>query len=256
MSGNEGRTLETTETSVDILETVRESEGASLTELQEQMEIPKSTLYYHLNTLEKRGLLVREANEYHLGMKFVVYGQSARTRKDEYELAQETTHQLANQLDEDVDFSVEEQGQIIVLHHTVGESGKHGYSFELKQTINMPTTASGRAILAEYPESRVSEIVSRWGFQGTEDAPTDEAALADRLEKIRERGFAINDEEWMDGLCAVSSAVKYPDGSVLGALSVIIPSFRFDAENVDDLVTPLLNEVAQLEERIEARQRR
>lgn len=256
MNGDEERTLETTETSIDILETVRELEGASLTVLQDQMEIPKSTLYYHLNTLEKRGLLVREGHEYHLGMMFLVYGQNARTRKEEYELAHETTHQLADRLNEDVDFSVEEQGQIVVLHNVASEAEKHGFSFELGQTINMPTTAAGRAILAEYPESRVNEIVSRWGFQGTEDAPTDREALFDRLEDVRERGFAINDEEWMNGLCAVSSAAKYPDGSVLGALSVIIPSFRFDAESVDGLATPLLNAVAELEEGIAARQER
>lgn len=254
MAGDTQRTLATTETSIDILETIRELEGASLTVLQKQMDIPKSTLYYHLNTLERRGYLVQEGSEYHLGMKFLVYGQYARNRKKEYQLAQETTHQLANQLDEDVDFSVEEHGQIVVLHHVVGESARHGFSFELGQTINMPTTASGRAILAEYPETRVDEIVSRWGFQGADDTSGDRERLFERLEAVRERGFAINDEEWMEGLCAVSSAVKYPDGAVLGALSVIIPSFRFDAEDVDDLTTPLLNAAAQLEEKVEARQ--
>lgn len=254
MARDAQRTLTTTETSLEVLETIRKLEGASLTDLQNQMDVPKSTLYYHLNTLERRGYLVQEGSEYHLGMKFLVYGQYVRNRKKEYQLAQETTHQLANQLDEDVDFSVEEHGQLVVLHHVVGESARHGFSFELGQTINMPSTAAGRAILAEYPESRVDEIVARWGLEGVEDAPMDRDALFDRLEDVRERGFAINDEEWMTGLCAVSSAATCPDGSVLGALSVIIPSFRFDAAEVDDLAAPLLDAVAQLEERILERQ--
>lgn len=247
------RTLETTGTSIDVLETIWELEGASLDELRTRMDVAKSTLYYHLNTLQQRGYLVREGNDYYLSMKFLVFGQHVKTRKREHGLAQETTHQLADQLNEDVDFSVEEHGQLVVLHHRIGESPKHGLDFELGQFLNMPTTAAGRAILAEYPESRVDEIVSRWGFRGTEKAPTDREELADRLADVRARGFAVNNAEWIEGLCAVSSAASYPDGSVLGALSVIIPSFRFDEENVDDLATPLLNAVSRLEERLAER---
>lgn len=244
------RTLETTETSLDVLETIRELEGAPLSVLRDEMNVPKSTLYYHLNTLENRGYLVKEDNEFKLGLTFLVHGQYIKTREDEYVMAQETTEQLGNQLGEDVDFSVEENGQLFVLHHVLGESAKHGFSFELGRPLNVPTSAAGRAILAEYPRSRVDDIVSQWGFEGTEDAPRDRETLHDRLEAVRERGYSINDEEWIRGLCAVSAAVNYPDGSVLGALSVIIPSFRFDPEKLDGLTTPLLKSVDELEVRL------
>lgn len=244
------RTLETTETSLDVLETVRELEGASLRVLQDEMDVPKSTLYYHLNTLESRGYVVKEGPEYKLGLTFLVHGQYVKTREDEFVMAQETTQQLGNQLGEDVDFSVEENGQLIVLHHVLGESAKHGFSFELGRPLNVPTSAAGRAILAEYPRSRVDDIVSRWGFEGTEDAPRDREALYERLEAVRERGYAVNNEEWIRGLCAVSAAVNYPDGSVLGALSVIIPSFRFDPENLNNLTAPLLESIDEFEERL------
>lgn len=250
MVENTERTLETTDTSINVLETIRELEGASLATLQERMDVPKSTLYYHLNTLERRGYLDKAGTEYNLGMKFLVFGQYVKTREREYVLAQETTQQFAAQIDEDVDFSVEENGQLIVLHHVLGESVKHGFSFELGRPLNIPTTAAGKAILSEYPRSSVDEIVSRWGFEGTENAPSDRETLHDRLEAVRERGYAINNEEWIEGLCSVSSPVCRPDGSVLGALSIIIPSFRFDPENLDGLTTPLLNATAELEERL------
>lgn len=244
------RTLETTETSIDVLETVRTEEGASLVALQDCLDIPKSTLYYHLNTLVHRGYLVKTGTEYNLGMKFLVHGQYVKSRERSYVLAQETTHQLANRIGEDVDFSVEENGQLMVLHHILGESAKHGFSFELGKPLNLPTTAAGKAILSEYPRSRVDEIVSTWGFEGTADAPTDRETLHDRLDTVRKRGYAVNDEEWIEGLCAVSAPVVKPDGTTLGALSIIIPSFRFDPENLNGLTTPLLNATAELEARL------
>lgn len=244
------RTLETTETSLDVLETLRRLDGARLHGLQEELELPKSTLYYHLNTLENRGYVVKKDNEYKLGLTFLVHGQYVKTREDEYVLAQEATQQLESEIGEDVDFSMEENGQLIVLHHVFGESARHGFSFELGRPHNVPTAAAGRAIMAEYPRSRVDDIVSQWGFEGTENAPSDRETLYERLEDVRERGYAVNNEEWIKGLCAVSAAVNYPDGTVMGALSVIIPSFRFDPENIGDLTTPLLSSVDDLEARL------
>jgi IclR family acetate operon transcriptional repressor len=250
MDDSTERTLETTETSLDVLETLRELEGASLNTLQDRIEIPKSTLYYHVNTLENRGYIVKENNEYKLGFTFLVYGQYVKAREDENVMAKEATQKLGSQLGEDVDFSIEENGQLIVLHHVLGESAKHGNSFELGEPLNLPSSSAGRAILAEYPRSRVDEIVSQWGFEGTKDGPTDRKSLYNRLDMVQERGYAINDEEWISGLCAISGAVNYPDGSVLGALSIIIPSFRFDPDNLNGLSTPLMNTIDELEARL------
>jgi DNA-binding IclR family transcriptional regulator len=244
------RTLETTETSFDVIEVIQELEGATLSEIRDRMDVPKSTLYYHLNTLERRGYLIKERGEYNVGLKFLVHGQYARTRRPEFELARESTSRLANQLNENADFSVEEHGQLMVIHHVVGESAKHG--FQLGQAENMPTTAAGKAILAEYPRSRVEEIVAEHGFEGTDRAPTSVEDLLDRLETVRERGFAVNDEEWVEGLCAMSGAVTHPDGSVLGALSVMLPSFRFDEETMESYALPLRESLDRLEGRLES----
>lgn len=247
------RTLDTTDTSIDVLETIRDLDGATLVGLQRRLDLPKSTLYYHVKTLEHRGYVVREGDEYHLGMKFLLHGQYLKTRKREFELAHGATQRLADRLDEDADFSVEEHGRLMVVHHVVGESVKHGFGFQLARPINLPATAAGRAILAEYPRSKVEDIVSRRGFGGLDGAPSDMEALFERLEAVRTTGYAVNDEEWVEGLCAVSASVTEPDGSVLGALSVIVPSFRFDDEHLDDLTTPLRSEVSDLEERLESR---
>lgn len=247
MVDSKNRTLDTTETSIDTLETIRELEGATPTTLQKRMDIPKSTLYYHLNTLEQRGYLVKDGAKYKLAMKFLVHGQYVKTREREFIAAQEATNDLSSELGEDTDFSVAENGQLIVLHYSIEESAKHGVGFELGRPLNLPTSASGRAILSTYPRSRVEEIVANHGFKGTEAAPNDLATLHDRLDAIRERGYAINDEEWIPGLCAVSGPVTYPDGSVLGALSVIIPSFRFERDDLQRLTSPLMAAVEDLE---------
>lgn len=252
MTDDDVRTLATLETAIEIVELIQEMEGARLADLHEETGIPKSTLHYHVRTLEEHGYLVKEGVEFHVGMKFLVHGQYARSRKRAYQLAGETVHDLANRINEDVDFSIEEHGNLMVLHHVVGNTAESG--FQLGQTYDFTSTAAGKAILSEYPRSRVEEIVDDQGFtQYTENTITDRQAFFEELERSRERGYTLNQEEWVEGLYAVSSPVKYPDGEVVGALSVWAPSFRFDIDVLeDDISRPLLNAVSDLEEQIES----
>lgn len=112
----------------------------------------------------------------------------------------------------------------------------------------MHTGASGKAFLAEYSTERVNEIIDRWGLPAlTETTITDRERLFEELKEIRDRGYAYNNQENLEGMRAISAVVHNPDGSILGALSIYGPAYRLNQSEMDDLATVLLENISKLE---------
>lgn len=225
--------IRTTLTSLRILETICRQEDVRLAQLVNELELAKSTVYDHLQTLQDARYVVKEGNVYHPGLKLTELGESAMDRRsDVYTDARAYTDELSERTEGVADFSVEEHGRLISLFSDLYHR-RESVGLDEQRTFYMHNTAAGKAILAEFDHERVREIVHRWGLpQETERTITEVAALFDELRTTRQRGFAINDNEAIQGLYSVSKTVCFPDGRVCGAFSVDVPSYRIN----DDLV--------------------
>jgi DNA-binding IclR family transcriptional regulator len=51
--------------------------------------------------------------------------------------------------------------------------------------------------------------------------------LADELERVRERGYAYDDEETLVGLRCVAAPIYSSEGTVVAAISFSVPAYRF-----------------------------
>lgn len=245
------RRIKTTETSFEIVELLKQLEGATMSELSDRLDLANSTIHGHLKTLEKNRLVVKEGNEYHVGLRFFHYGEYTRWRKPEYRYVPEKIEELVELTQEGSNFAVEEHGQMIVLF---GDSTPEDPIYDTGKFFHMHDNASGKAILAEMTDERVTEVLDRWGLPATtEHTITDRDALFDELETIRDRGYAFNREELLTGLNAVATVVQRPDSSILGALSVGGPSYRIRGPRLEEeLPEVLLQTNAELEAEIRA----
>jgi len=243
-----GRTLATTETSFRVIETIRERNGATMEELATELGLAKSTIHGHLFTLIKNHYIVKEDDKYQLGLRFFNLGEYVRTRREVYTRVHNTVVSLSREINEEVDFSVEEYGRTIVLFDTLGHGVKRG--FQIGQYFYMNTNAAGKAILSELPNERVEQILGYWGMPAeTSKTITDREALYAELKQTRERGYATNDEENFEGIRAISSTIHDPDGSILGALAISGPKYRLPDN--EDLIKPLSAAITDLEDDIE-----
>jgi len=225
-----GRVLQTTAASLQIVDHVLEREGASLSELVEATGLAKSTVHSHLETLAAYGYVVNEDNRYHLGAKFCHLGDYVRTRKEYHRVAEEVVAELAAESTMDADFAVEEHGRIISLYGDLEFANSPRFLID-GRPFHVHTTASGKAIVAEYDDERVRSIVDRWGLPAaTDHSITAEAELFEELERVREQGYAENREESIEGFWAVGKAVTSPRGKVYGSLNLSGPSYLVDDE--------------------------
>lgn len=102
--------VKTTQRSLDIIETLREMDGARLTELADRLELPNSTVHNHLSTLMERDYVLKDGDVYRVSLRFLDLGEYARNRRKVYELAKPEIGELADETGEVANLLVEENG--------------------------------------------------------------------------------------------------------------------------------------------------
>jgi len=243
--GKESR--RTSQTSLRIIEAVSELGHATLTEISEYCGIPTSTLHTHLQTLEQGEYLIKQGNEYCLGMKMFHLGKKARRRDERYQIARKEAWELSNKVGEEVSFAIEENEQMIIVYDELASPSDKG--FQIGRYFSMHSSASGKAALAEFEDDRVREIVNKQGLEKyTKNTISSEAVLFDELDQIRKQGYAVNNQEEVDGLKAIGVAINEPNGRLFGTLDIAGPPYRLPDNEV--IAKKLQNAVKNIEKSI------
>jgi len=107
--------------------------------------------------------------------------------------------------------------------------------------VFLHATAGGKCILAHSDESEVESVLEQIGLpRRTAKTITEAEALYEELAKVRENGYAINQEEHIDGLNAVAVPISGGNQRILGALVVSGPTNRVNGTRLKHELPDLL----------------
>lgn len=244
MSQEERAPIKSAKTTFEIVETLVEMDGAGVSELAERLGKPKSTVHDHLRTLLERRYIVKTDDAYHVGTRFLEIGEFARNRMKIYEIAKPEVQELATKTNEHANMMVEEHGLGVFLYKAEGDEAVE-LDTHSGMRVPMQTTALGKSIMAHLPEERVHEILDRHGMPRiTENTITDRGELFEELETIRERDYALDREERIEGMRCVAAPIKVDD--VLSAVSVSGPTHRLNGERFQEVIPDMVLRAANV----------
>jgi len=222
------RTVQSVQTAIRIIEHLREVGEAGVTELATAVDCSKGTVHSHLATLLENEYVVRNGDRYGLSLKFLDLGEYVKSRLDIYDVVTEELDDLAAGTGEVAQFATEEHGRAVYLYKARGDQAVNTASTVGKREY-IHCISLGKAMLAHLPEERVEEIIDRHGLPAqTPNTITDRETLFEELETVRERGYAVDDEEMIEGIRCVAAPLT--DDGVVGAISISGPSSRMDGE--------------------------
>jgi DNA-binding IclR family transcriptional regulator len=217
--------IKTTQTVFGIIECLQRNDGATLTEVTNETERAKSTIHSHLQTLKDMEYVVEEDGEYDLGLKFLDHGHHAKKQLPITEAIGSTLEQLAEETGEVAWVMVEEHGKAVCLEVASGDRAVRTLDRTgLRTPLNFH--AAGKAILANLPSERLEAILDQHGLPAsTPNTITDREELYEELEATKERGYALNDGEAVEGIRSVAAPVMHED-EVVAAVNVQGPTKR------------------------------
>ncbi|MFC7157150.1 IclR family transcriptional regulator [Halomarina halobia] len=213
-----------------LVEWLVESEMASVTTMAEELDMPLSTVYDYVRTLESLNYLTKLPDgRYRVSTRYLKIGNEVRHRYEVYTVAEPELTELAADTGEYIALMIEEGGLGVILSMKEGEMASH---VKIHRTYagtrtRLNTTATGKAILARLPEERTRHIVDEYGLSSkTANTITDPDELFEELERIRNVGYAIDDEERFEGMRGIGVPVVSKPDETVGAIGLYGPAHR------------------------------
>lgn len=226
--------------SIDVLmEFSRSTPTMGVSELSARLGLPKSTTHRILNTLLSRGLVEKLPYEqYALGKAIIALSQSVWVNVNIRDRAAAVARSLAEESRESVYVGVPDDDHVLYV-----------YAVETSQRLTARTavgdrapyhcTAVGKAMLAFLPDAERARILNASPLVAcTPKSITDRLQLDEELRLVRDRGFAIDDEEHESSTRCIAAPFWEAENRVAGAISI--------SGRSSDLITGQLAERSQV----------
>jgi IclR family KDG regulon transcriptional repressor len=212
-----------------------------VSEIAQETGLHKATTHRIMMTLLNGGFLERtpDGERFRLGIRVVELGLGALRGLDLRRAAFPYMEQLVERFDETCDLGIFDRG--MVLYVEVVHS-QHSLTIAARVGRRLPAycTASGRVFLAFLPPEVAEPILNGPLTACTPKTITSPVKLREELEATRRRGYALDDEEFEEGIRAVSAPVRDIDGNVIAALSMPGPTNRMPPQRIREIVDALV----------------
>jgi len=215
---------------INILEFISRQSGgeAGLPELAAAMKLHKTTTHRIAHVLESRGFLRRspDSTRYRLGLHLYDLGYRALDNVNIRDEARPIMTRLAFEVGETAHLAVLDRAEVLYIERV---EAQRSLTMGSKLGARNPVycTALGKAILAWSPEAEVDQTLVGCRMEArTRNTFTSVLSLKRELERVRDRGYAIDDEEIEDGIRCISAPVLDPSERAVAAISVSGPAAR------------------------------
>ena len=221
--------LTTLDKGLTILETLaaHQSDGLTLTELGRAIGMHRSTLFRFLATLRARGYVQRDpaTDRYRLGVGALTLTAAFLNNLDLRQIARPFLQDLCDQTQELVHLTRLDRDEVVTIDRI---EGTQPVSLQTDIGARRPTycTASGKVFLAYMPIAEANRIFERGMDRKTATTITTPEEMHVHLAEARRRGYAIDDEERIEGVRCVASPIFDLDGHLTGTLSIAAPTVR------------------------------
>jgi len=251
---SENRGAKSIHRALDLLGILREhSSGLTLTELAQQLSLPKSTVHRILNTLLEHQFVreMPQQGRYALGYEVLRLSQACLESLDLVREAHPKLEALNSDLDETVLLGIldDSRHQVIYLDKLDSSQTVRLVS-HIGERAPVHCTALGKAALSCLESAELMPALADYEFeQFTERTIVDMETLLKELAEVRERGYAVDFQEYRPQVTCVAAPIRNHAGQPLAVVSVSAPSGRLGPQKQEEVgrrVVEVVEEISEL----------
>jgi DNA-binding IclR family transcriptional regulator len=215
-NGSAGNAIEKV---LSVLEALADQER--ITDLAETTGLPKSTVHRILQSLVAFGFATSDGSGCYLpGPRVLTLAGKVMHRLDPARLANPALQALRDRTGHTVHLALRNGDEAVYIEKLAGRK-PYEIPSRIGQSLLLHSTAIGKAILASLSDEEVAAICRRTGMpRRTTQTITSPADLLTHLTEVRRRGYAVDDEEDVEGMRCLGAAVTGNNGQVIGAVSI------------------------------------
>jgi DNA-binding IclR family transcriptional regulator len=200
-----------------------EDAGMGVSELARRANLPKSTVSRACTELVRHGLLDRQGDRLHLGIRLFEWGQAVEVPRTFRRLARPTLNELRDLTGQTVRLAVLEETTAVIVAVAAAVATRSP-AMRVGARLPLHATALGRALLAWSPDRLAERVIDDGLSPRTPRTVRTGADLRAHLAEARRTGSATEAEEHLPGHDAAAVPVLASGRRVVAALSVEGPS--------------------------------
>jgi DNA-binding IclR family transcriptional regulator len=225
-----------------VVEFVAAEGSTNFNAIVTELQLPRSSAHGLLHTLTAAGWLQQSelSRQYTLGLRAWQVGQRYSGHRDIEGIAKPVMDRLAGELNETVQLAQLDGVENVYIAISESEQPMRLAS-SVGSRLMVHATGVGKALLSMLdPAEAERRLRATTLARFTDNTITDVDELMNVVTKVRERGFAIDDEEYTSGCRCVAVPVLDDGAGLLIAMSVSMPSFRTDGSWPESVTGPLM----------------
>ncbi len=196
--------------------------------LAAETRLHPSTAHRILSVMVNNRLVDRiEPGTYRLGIRLLELGTLVKSRISVRQEALPFMQTLHQALGETVNLSVRHDDEVVYIERTAAGNSMMRVVQIIGARAPLHITAVGKIFLAADQPQNTANYIKRTGLpRFTENSLTDAAALSRELDRIRQDGYACDNEEAEKGVSCIGAGIYNDEGRLVAGLSVSAPSDR------------------------------
>jgi IclR family KDG regulon transcriptional repressor len=220
-------------------------------DIARKLGVNRSRVFRILKTLNARGFVDYDPDTqgYHLGVKFLHFGENVRERLDLRREAEPILVELAHLTGDSAHLLILQGERAVTIDRRQGENRLQVAS-PIGQSLPLYVGASPKILLAYLPEAERERIIKSFDFESfTENTITDANALRKCIEKIRQQGYAVDEEDYERGVYAIGAPVRDATGRVIAGITLTTPGSRYSSKRGKELIALAVEAAKKLSEK-------
>ncbi len=247
------KTNQSVEKTLQIIETMASArEPLRLAEIAQQVQMPASTTLRMINTLVQQGYAYQEPNtlRYGLTLRFTQIGSQVSAQLSIRDIAHPILVKLSKDFKESACLAIEEDMEVIYIDVVDGPDGMLKITQRIGKRAPMHSTGVGKLMLTQYSPEKLARLLERKGLARlTPNTVSTMEDLQKEMELIRQRGYALDDEECELGARCLAAPVRNFEGKIVAAISLSGPISRMNLKRITEVAPSLMeaaNEIARV----------
>lgn len=249
MGANHSQTHQSLERGLRVIEAAAAVGGpVTLSEIARKTSLPRSTTHHILRALVEFGYLAQDgdARPYRIGPRLFRLTGAGWSKEQLAEIAMPFLDELSRRTGEGTSLAILRDG-IVTIVAKRESTGPVRVVQEIGARRPIHCTAVGKILAAWLPERERDGIIARTTFEPmTARTITTPAAFRRELAHICATGFAIDNEEHIEGIRCIAAPVRDHSGEVRAVLCVVGPKSRLPQRRLMELRKPLAAVAAEL----------
>lgn len=232
--------IKTTRNSFRILQLLADAGGATLIEINENIDLSKGAVFNHLATLHEIGVVVKRDDVYYPSLRSFQFGEAARKGLPGAGVARKKLWDLADATGEFASLVVHEEDTGVVMDIAAGQLTESIW-LSAGEELPLHSTAAGKVMLSQMSDERIREVCAQ------SDDSIDSDSLVQEIRTVKAQGIAFSRGEYRDHQYSVAAPVVNSKNDLVYVVSLTGPKARLSGkalqQDVAGLVVSTANEI-------------